>query len=471
MANNCRIFTPTEYVNELLDTIGYKGQLYGKSILENSCGDGKILVEVVRRYIVSCKRKKMTNKEIKNGLEHDVYGVELEKAHAVSCRKNLDDIANSLGVKDVAWNIIEGDYLRLQLNRKFTYIVGNPPYITYKDIEIPDRVYLKNSFISCCDGKFDYYYAFVEKSVKELEKNGKMAYIIPYSIYKNVFGYNLREYIKPYLQKVVDYTYKNKFPGITTSSTMLLLQNKKTKQFIYVDVVNGKQLTIKKNELGKKWEFTESEISSGKYRFGDYFQVNNTIATLYNKAFLIENFTRDDRYYNLSNGDKVEIGVVKKAVSKKRGAAAYNIAIIFPYYFENNELKHYTESEFEKKFPYATAHLMNYKEELKKRAADKNALWFEYGRSQALTKICEEKLVMPSITSSRINVTLEEKDVILCAGYFVTKNGKYSLQQAKNILESPRFYEYLKQIGIFTTGKSRRLSVNDIANYRFENWE
>lgn len=78
---------------------------------------------------------------------------------------------------------------------------------------------------------------------------------------------------------------------------------------------------------------------------------------------------------------------------------------------------------------------------------------------------------MPSITSSRINVTLEEKDVILCAGYFVTKNGKYSLQQAKNILESPRFYEYLKQIGIFTTGKSRRLSVNDIANYRFENWE
>jgi adenine-specific DNA-methyltransferase len=36
MANNCRIFTPTEYVNELLDAIGYKGQLYGKSILENS---------------------------------------------------------------------------------------------------------------------------------------------------------------------------------------------------------------------------------------------------------------------------------------------------------------------------------------------------------------------------------------------------------------------------------------------------
>ena len=44
MANNCKIFTPIEYVKELLDVIGYKDQLYGKSILENSCGDGKIMI-------------------------------------------------------------------------------------------------------------------------------------------------------------------------------------------------------------------------------------------------------------------------------------------------------------------------------------------------------------------------------------------------------------------------------------------
>ena len=115
--------------------------------------------------------------------------------------------------------------------------------------------------------------------------------------------------------------------------------------------------------------------------------------------------------------------------------------------------------------------MMRYKEDLEKRAADKNALWFEYGRSQAISKICEEKLVMPSITSSKINVTLEKRDVILCAGYFVTQIGKYTLQQAKNILESRQFYEYLKQIGIFTTGKSRRLTVKDIADYTFDTWE
>lgn len=471
MANHCRIFTSTEYVNELLDAVGYKGQLCKGSILENSCGDGKILAEVVRRYIASCKRKKMTNEEIKKRLEQDVCGVELEHVHVETCKKNLDDIANGFGIYDVSWNIIEGDYLRLQLGRQFDYIVGNPPYIAYRDIDVDDREYLKQNFVSCKDGKFDYYYAFIEKSVKELKANGKMAYIIPYSIYKNVFAYNLREYIKPYLYKIYDYTYKNKFPGTTTSSTILLLKKRNSHKFLYLDVLKGKQVEIDKAILGEKWKFVESQISNGRYRFGDYFQVNNTIATLCNKAFLLEKYTKDGKYYILSNGDKIETEIVKAAVSKKRGKASHEIAIIFPYYYENNELKHYKDNEFREKFPYATAHMMRYKEDLEKRAADKNALWFEYGRSQAIAKICEEKLVMPSITSSKINVTLEKKDVILCAGYFVTQIGKYTLQQAKNILESRQFYEYLKQIGIFTTGKSRRLTVKDIADYTFDTWE
>ena len=32
MANNCRIFTSTEYANELLDAVGYRGS-FGKEVL------------------------------------------------------------------------------------------------------------------------------------------------------------------------------------------------------------------------------------------------------------------------------------------------------------------------------------------------------------------------------------------------------------------------------------------------------
>ena len=49
MANNCQVPTPPQYVNELLDCIGYSDNLYNKSVLENSCGEGNILKEIVRR--------------------------------------------------------------------------------------------------------------------------------------------------------------------------------------------------------------------------------------------------------------------------------------------------------------------------------------------------------------------------------------------------------------------------------------
>ena len=50
----CQVFTPNENVKELLDWCDYKNDLYGKKIIENSCGDGSILKEVVKRYIENC---------------------------------------------------------------------------------------------------------------------------------------------------------------------------------------------------------------------------------------------------------------------------------------------------------------------------------------------------------------------------------------------------------------------------------
>ena len=51
MANNCQVPTPPKYVDELLDCIGYTHDLYDKSVLENSCGEGNILKEIVIKIL------------------------------------------------------------------------------------------------------------------------------------------------------------------------------------------------------------------------------------------------------------------------------------------------------------------------------------------------------------------------------------------------------------------------------------
>ena len=69
---NDQIPTPEQYVNRMLDAIGYKDHIVGKRILENSCGEGNILQAIVKRYIEDAERTGLTKAKIKKGLECDM---------------------------------------------------------------------------------------------------------------------------------------------------------------------------------------------------------------------------------------------------------------------------------------------------------------------------------------------------------------------------------------------------------------
>ena len=64
MQRSCQIPTPNEYVKIMLDEAGYLTNLAGKRVLENSCGEGNILAEIVRRYISDCKMQKLSAEQI-----------------------------------------------------------------------------------------------------------------------------------------------------------------------------------------------------------------------------------------------------------------------------------------------------------------------------------------------------------------------------------------------------------------------
>lgn len=206
MNKKCQVFTPENYVRELLDSVGYREHLYGKRILENSCGDGNILVAVVQRYIDDCVAKGLSRTRIKNGLERDIYGVEIDPEQYEKCIINLNKVLQKNNINSVEWKIFNEDYLRWDFALQFQFIVGNPPYITYSELGKDEQRYVKEKFETCVKGKFDYCYAFIEKSIKSLAHDGKMAYLIPSSIFKTVFGKKLRDYIKSYLKEIRDYT-------------------------------------------------------------------------------------------------------------------------------------------------------------------------------------------------------------------------------------------------------------------------
>ncbi len=471
MNKKCQIFTPNDYVEKLLDSIGYKENIYQKSILENSCGDGNILVLAAERFIDDSRNHGVSDKDICKGLSECLCGVEIDPDHYKKCIENLDETARMKGLGNVSWNIINADYLKWKNNRKFDFVVGNPPYITYKELNIEERSFVRKKYKVCERGKFDYCYAFIEKSITDLKENGRMSYLIPNSIFKTVFGEKLRDCMRPYIKEIYDYTHDKMFDNALIKSAIIVLDKEDSDGILrYCNMMNCEQIEIPVARLHGKWFFA-TETRLGEKRFGDYFQVSHVVATLLNKAYVLneKNYEETKDYYQC-NGRFIEKDVVRETATPRSMNSNTKEMIIFPYKYEKGKLIRYTEEQFGRIFPGAEKYLNDFRESLNERASDSSTRWFEYGRTQALSGLNKRKLLISTVVTDRVNVYVLKKDCIPYAGmYIVPKadNKTYKLEDAKKILESDNFKKYVDDIGIHISGSSLRITSKDIENYRF----
>ncbi len=465
----CQIFTPLKNVNEMLDWIGYKDDLYGRKVLEPTFGKGNILMIIVERYINDCLKRNFSLIKIKKGLEADIYGYEYDDLYFKMCLKNLDELCLNYGIRNVNWKLICGDSLIMDCHAFFDYIIGNPPYISYKLLDEETRKFVKENFFVCSTGKFDYCYAFIEKSVDLLNIGGKMAFLIPSSIFKNVFSSKLRNYIKNDLLEIHDYDSQKLFNEeangkkrniLTTSSVIILKKGSNTKILNYFNELNPNlSMKIKKNNLGSKWIFSIAYSNIGKYRFGDYFKASNSVATLYNKAYVVD---KSDPLYYCSES------ILYDAVSPRSKMLNIKEKIIFPYLFDSGSIKRISVDDFQNNYPLCCSHLKKCFDNLSKRKSDLNNSWFEYGRSQALNDMQKSKLLISIVVTKKVKVYKLSKNMIPYSGIYIVPISDMSLNKAKKVLESKDFYKYIKSVGINASGDSFRITSKDINNYYFD---
>lgn len=472
MSISYQIPTPDKYVNILLDLIGYKNNLFGKVVLENSCGEGNILIEIVKRYIHDARSDNKNNNEIVTGLQHDIVAFEIDQNCIKRCIERLNTVLSSEGLPAVVWNIRNEDFLK-SANESFDFIIGNPPYITYHDLSEDTREYLRQNFLACSKGRFDYYYAFIEKSVMSLKETGRFAYLIPFNIFRNKFAENIRNIIKDDIIHIIDYSGQKVFSDATISSAIILCERNSCQHFLtYENVLGETKQFISKCSLGDKWFFDITKEHN--IRFGDYFSVHNSVATLYNDAFLLTDYTQDDAYTYI-DGYLIENNILYDAVSTKSIKNHLNDSkkdkIIFPYKIYENGYEKFSEDEMMSQFPNALRYLQKFETQLSLRDINYKAKWYEYGRTQALREVYGKKLIIPMIITRFVVAYEASENSIPYAGYFVKAKHPevYDLKFAKKVLESTDFYEYVKEHGTPTTSTSYRISVRDIENYCFNN--
>lgn len=202
--------------------------------------------------------------------------------------------------------IINEDYLNTKLD-KYDAIVCNPPYNKFQKIK--NRKTLINNFQKEYNVKLNGYsnlcIYFLIKSLNELKKNGRCAFIIPYEFLNTGYGEIVKKYLisSHMLHSIIKFDSSMKlFEDAITTSCILLFENKNNKKMHFIEVSDLKELDNKnfKNEIiyeydelnpNEKWlkyfRIKQLNINNNFIKLKDIGLVKRGIATGNNSYFTL----------------------------------------------------------------------------------------------------------------------------------------------------------------------------------------
>lgn len=477
--------TPKWIVNEILDACQYSGsRILRQYVLEPACGDGAFLSEMVSRYIQAAKTEQQSPQQIADELGTYIFAVELDETAYLACVARLNAIVvASLGEVTVNWQIFQQNTLDFykKYPKYFAWILGNPPYIRIHHLDENTRERLKSEFRFTL-GTTDMYLAFFEMAFFMLHQKGKLGFITPNSFLHNTSYQKFRAFVQQQgkLHTLYDLKSHKVFDGYSTYTAISIFDYAHTSsEFIYKEWFTDEFKEINRipfhNLNPKKWTLGNPEQSdflnqlnqAHHAQLQDFFDVQYGFATLRDKIFIAKAIDLQNGFSKF-NGEMVETAILRPIVkgSRYKGQPEDMESILFPYFEQNGRYKAYAEQNLAQKFPFAYAYLLKNKEELLKRDTDKNAQWFEFGRSQGLQTSHREKIVVSTLVNGCVHFFRLPENVLVYSGIFITqKLPDVDWQIVEQVLGSAAFFQYVRLTGKDMSGGYKTLSSKTIKTF------
>jgi adenine-specific DNA-methyltransferase len=199
---------------------------------------------------------------------------------------------------------------------KFHSIIANPPYIRHhrlsEEIKIKVKEICRNIMGFTIDGRAGLHIYFLIQALNLLEKNGKLAFIMPSDTVEGIFAQKLWNWITNYFKLECVITFApsaTPFPKVDTNAIIFLIKNTKPcDQFIWVKAnqahtndlkyfiksefkINQNSLDICQRTIkeGLKTGFSRAYLAQEtfKYKLSDFATVMRGIATGANNFFYL----------------------------------------------------------------------------------------------------------------------------------------------------------------------------------------
>ncbi len=199
--NMGEVFTPPRLIGIMLDTLptsAWKNP--DAKWLDPSCGIGNFFIFVYIRLMDGLKNWKPNKRDRhRHIVEKMLYMVELNPENYRVCRSLFGDKAN----------ILCGNFLTIQLEQKFDYVVGNPPFQggamdKGRGIKLYNSIFLKAN--------------------ESLKRGGYVLFVVPDNMFSGISNSGYRELLLNYVKFVSFNRIENYFNGIQQEMCYFLMQ-------------------------------------------------------------------------------------------------------------------------------------------------------------------------------------------------------------------------------------------------------
>ena len=358
-------------------------------------------------------------------------------------------------------------FLSVPTSDKYDVVIGNPPYIRWKNLEpelkaeLDDNLLWKKYFNSLCD----YLFIFILKSIEHLNEGGELIFICTEYWMNTTHSVNLRNYMcqNGYFTEIYHFKETPLFEKVTASFIIFkFVKSTHKRDFIQLYKYNKEKGLPTKSELAdsscfdiltiphfkenSRWILATQEVQdklvsfenacikkdhslfeTELYRIGDYCDIGNGMVSGLDAAFQIEK-------NETLNKDEVKALI---PVIKAKDLNSYIQKSITYYIFIQEAL---TADSFTKKFPHFAEHFAPYIDKLNSRYNYHRDIpyWeFVFPRNQKLFERDEPRIFIPC--KERISNKKYFRFCYAPSGYFPT-------QDVTGILKKPKTKESIEYI-------------------------
>jgi type I restriction-modification system DNA methylase subunit len=383
-------------------------------------------------------------------------------------------------VKPFEW---KDEFPFLNHTKGFDAIVGNPPYVRIQNLVkyAPEEIkYYQSKFSGYAVAKketIDKYYVFIQRAISLLRPEGCLGYIVPHKFFINKGGKTLREFIIQSCSflRIVHFGVTQVFPDRSTYTAILVLQKTQKPEFdfkrikkLHLNLLSDEEGYIKYNRsrlTDEPWVFVSPETEAvfnkvylSKHRpLKSFAAICVGLQTSNDDIYIFTPEQEDQNFFYFNKGEAtwlIEKDICHPCVLDLKfslyDSISANTRIIFPYKIVDGKAELYSVDYLQSTFPKCWAYLTYNKAALQKRNLNgKEPVWYQFGRSQSLTKFHNCEKLIWKVLSTEPSYILDKQNLQFTGGgngpyYSLINNSEYSILYLMGILAHPLFEMMVK---------------------------